>query len=291
MSVFVDSRRGRTVLVTSAGPANCGGRDALLRFDAAGGLYGRFTHDPRISDPRGMTLDPTGALIYVNTADRVLGLDLKGRVALDSGPVEDLDPGGAVFGPDGRLYVTLRQRRTILGMPRSLGGHAEALFPDNVVPFPRGFAFGPSGRLYLASGIGPSGDGDNAIVVIDLNAPGKPRPVVKDCQLSPLDMTLAPNGNIVVASEFPFGATDAAATLREYDPESGELVRVFTPDRSANFRKPRGLRLTADNRLYCVGEAGAVAFDFLTGRYLGEVLRLARLNGQALVLFDQPDNG
>jgi DNA-binding beta-propeller fold protein YncE len=286
--VFVDSRRGRTVLVTSAGPANGGGRDALLRFDAAGGLYGRFTHDPRVSDPRGMTLDPTGTLIYVNTTDRVVALDFHGRVALDSGPVEDLDPGGAVFGPDGRLYVTLRRRRTILGMSHSLGGHAEALFPDDVVPFPRGFAFGPDRSLYLASGIGPSGDGDNAIVVFDLDSPGEPHPLVTDCQLSPLDMTLAPNGNIVVASEFPFGATDAVVTLREYDPESGDLVRVFAPDRSAGFRKPRGLRFTADGHLYCVGEEGAVAFDFATGGFVGEILRLARLNGQALVLFDEP---
>jgi DNA-binding beta-propeller fold protein YncE len=273
-------------VVTSAGSANGGGHDAVLAFDGEGEFVGRFSDDPRIVDPRGLCVDPSGALIYLNCVDRMLALDRSGRVVRDSGPVAELDPGGAVFGPDGRFYVTMRRRRSILGISATLEGDAEPLLPEGVVGFPRGFGFGPDGSLYLASGIGPSGEGENAIVVFDLDAPDRPRRLVVDPELSPLDLTVAANGHIVVASEFPFGAPDAVVSVREYDPVSGDLVRVFAPDGSVNFRQPRGLRLGSDGRLYCVGEAAAIAFDFSTGDFLGAVVRLPRLHGQALVLLD-----
>jgi DNA-binding beta-propeller fold protein YncE len=276
----------RSMLITSAGEANGGGRDALLSFNAAGDLVGRFTEDPRIIDPRGMTLDPAGVLIYVNTADRMLALDRSGRVVGDSGPMADLDPGGAVFGPDGRFYVTTRRRRSILGISASLEGDAQPLVPEGVVPFPRGFAFGSDGSVYLSSGIGPSGEGDHMIVVFDPDDLAHPRSLVTDSELSPLDMTLAPNGHIVAASESPFRAPDAVVTIREYDPVNGDLVRVFVPDPAVDFRQPRGLRFGLDGTLYCVGEAHVIAFDFSTGDFQGPVIRLPRLHGQALVLVE-----
>lgn len=62
-----------SVLVTSAAGANGDGYGAILRFDDQGELLGRFTADPRIIDPRGMTLDPSGTLLYVNSGpDRVV---------------------------------------------------------------------------------------------------------------------------------------------------------------------------------------------------------------------------
>jgi hypothetical protein len=68
----------------------------------------------------------------------MLALNRSGRVVLDSGPMPDLDPGGGVLGPDGRFYVTVRQRRTILGISASLHGDAEPLVPEGIAPFPRG---------------------------------------------------------------------------------------------------------------------------------------------------------
>jgi hypothetical protein len=108
--------------------------------------------------------------------------------------------------------------------------------------------------------------------------------LVTDAILSPLDLKLAPNGNIVVASEWPFGAPDAVPSVREYAPLTGEHVRVFAPARSLGFRRAPGLRFGPDDRLYCVGEHHVVAFDFRTGSFAGSVVRLERLNGQALVL-------
>jgi hypothetical protein len=108
---------------------------------------------------------------------------------------------------------------------------------------------------------------------------------VTDPELSPLDLGIAPNGNIVVSSEHPFGTSDAVTTIREYDAGDGHLVRVFSPNRLAEFRKPRGLRFTREGHLCCVARDEVVAFDFASGECLGATVRLPRLNGQALVFF------
>jgi DNA-binding beta-propeller fold protein YncE len=273
------------ILVTSASGANGNGYGAVLTFGPNGEFMGPFSRDPRITDPRGMSLDPSGGLIYLNSGDdRILALDLDGHVVRDSGRLPGLDPGGGEFGPDGRYYVTMRTRRTIGAISAALNEQAEVLLPDGIVPFPRGFGFGDDGRIYLSSGVAPSGEGDNTIVVFDRSGALRTPHLVTDPELSPLDLKLAPNGNIVVASESPFGAPDAVTSVREYDPATGQLVRVLAPGPSAGFRKPRGLRFGPDGRLYCVAEDHVMAFDFDTGSFAGPVVRLVRLNGQALVL-------
>ena len=277
-----------SVLVTSASGANGDGYGAILDFSADGGLIGPLSQDRRITDPRGLSHDQSGELVYVNSGDdRVLALDRRGQVALDSGRIDGLDPGGATFGPDGRYYIGLRRRRTILALAPSLNRGGEAILPDGIVPFPRGFGFGPDGDLYLASGVGPSGEGENTIAVFDHRGALHTPRLVDDPELSPLDLVLAPNGNIVVSSEWPFGTRHATCSVREYDHSTGALARVFAPDPAVGFVRPRGLRFGPDGRLYCVGQDHVIAFDFATGTYLGGVLRLPRLNGQALVLWDR----
>jgi hypothetical protein len=273
------------ILVTSASGANGDGYGAILGFAADGELTGPFSQDSRISDPRGLCPDPSGELVYLNSGDdRVLALDRNGTVVLDTGRIDGLDPGGGVFGPGGRYCVGMRRRRTVLALPARLDHEGEPLLPDGVVPFPRGFGFGHSGELYLASGIGPSGAGENTIAVFRQDGALRTPRLVGDPELSPLDLAVAANGNIVVSSEWPFGSPDAAATVREYDPATGRLVRVFAPDPGLGFARPRGLRFGPDGRLYCAGKDHAVCFDFSTGSFIGVAARLERLNGQALVL-------
>ncbi len=207
-----------------------------------------------------------------------------GKVVLDSGRTEDLDAGGGAFAPDGRYCVTLRRRGTILALPPRLDTEGELLLPDGAVPFPRGSGFGRDGELYLSSGIGPSGQGDNTIAVFDHDRTLRTPRLVSDPELSPLDLTIAPGGNLVVSSEWPFGSPSAQATIREYDPSAGRLVRVLAPEPSIEFAKPRGLRFGPCGRLYCVGRDHVVAFDFATGKFLGTIAELRRLNGQALLL-------
>jgi DNA-binding beta-propeller fold protein YncE len=274
------------LLVTSAAGANGNGYGALLAFDRDSRPLGAFSNDSRISDPRGLAVDQRQKLLFLNSgADRVLALDPDGTVVRDTGPIDGLNPGGGNFGPDGRYYVGLRGARTIMAFPAALDAAGEHVLPPGIVPFPRGFAFGGDGRLFLASGIGPNGEGDDTILAFAPGGAIRPSRLVSDPELSPLDLAIAPNGNIVVSSERPFGACDAATSVREYDAVDGHLVRVFSPNRDAEFRKPRGLRFGPDGNLYCVAENEVVAFDFASGRCLGPAVRFSRLYGQALIFF------
>ena len=274
------------LLVTSASGANGDGFGALLRFELDGTLRGTFIDDDRIVDPRGLAVDPKENLLFLNSgADRVLAISSQGRIVRDTGRIEGLNPGGGMFGPDGRYFVGLRSERTIVALSTSFDADPEHVLPLRVVPFPRGFALGQDGRLFLASGIGPNGQGDNTILVFSPATPIKPSRLVADPELSPLDLAIAPNGNIVVSSERPFGAADAVTSVREYDTTDGHLVRVFSSSGKAEFRNPRGLRFTPDGLLYCTARDEVVGFDFASGKCLGAIARLPRLNGQALVFF------
>jgi hypothetical protein len=110
------------------------------------------------------------------------------------------------------------------------------VLPSAVVPFPRGYAFGQDGTLFLASGIGPGGEGDNTILAFGAGRKFDPAWNVEDPDLSPLDLAIAPNGNIVVSSQHPFGAPDATITIREYARTDGRPVRVLAPGRGIGFR-------------------------------------------------------
>jgi hypothetical protein len=273
------------LLVTSASGVNGSGYGKLLAFDANGKMLGPFSEDARIVDPRGLGVD--GSLLFLNSgSDRILALDGKGRVVRETGAIAGLNPGGGNFGPDGRYYVGLRAARTIMAFAPTLDAAGEAVLPSAVVPFPRGFAFGQDGTLFLASGIGPGGGGDNTILALGPKRTVNPSWKVQDPELSPLDLTVAPNGNVVVSSEHPFGARDAVTTIREYGRSDGRLVRVLAPDRGLGFRKPRGLRFGSDGKLYCVAQDEVIAFDFATGKSLGPVVRLPDLNGQAVIFFE-----
>ncbi len=274
------------LLVTSASGTSGNGFGALRAFQSDGSPGGTFVDDDRIADPGGLAVDPRENLLFLNSgADRVLAISSHGRVVRDTGRIEGLNPGGGNFGPDGRYFVGLRRARTIIALSARLDADMEYLFPPGVVPFPRGFAFGDDGRLFLASGIGPDGQGDNTILAFPRGTPTQSARLVADPEPSPLDLAIAPNGHIVVSSERPFGAVDAVTSVREYDPEDGHLVRVFSPSGGAEFRRPRGLRFAANGLLYCVARDEVVAFDFASGECLGAVVRLPQLNGQALVFF------
>jgi sugar lactone lactonase YvrE len=274
------------VLVSSAKGVNGDGFGAVLAFDFDGKKLGAFCEDNRIMDPRGLCVDPRGDLLYVNSgSNRILALDWMGKVVWDTGPIEALDPGGGVFAPDGRYCVGSRRLRTILAVPAGLDGPGHPLLAPGIVPFPRGFGFASDGRIFLASGISPSGAGEETIKVFEATGELVVPRLVDDGQLSPLDLTIAPNGNIVVSSEWPFGAKDAISTIREYEGESGRLVRVFNPDAGARFRNPRGLRFGPDGNLYCVARDEVVCFDYETGTYAGRIISLTGLFGQAVEFF------
>ncbi|QCP52357.1 hypothetical protein FAZ95_24570 [Trinickia violacea] len=274
------------VLVTSASGANGDGYGALFSFGLDGAPLGRFSDDPRIADPRGLSVSPDRQHLYVNSgSDRVLALDARGIVTRDTGLVPGLNAGGGIFGADGRYYVGLRSARSIAAFSPALDGPAKAVLPSGVVPFPRGFAFDADGRLFLASGIGPGGEGENTIAVFDAHGELLSPRFISDDEASPLDLIVAPNGNVLVSSEFPFGKADAVATIREYDGATGRRVRVLAADSSTRFQRPRGLRFGPGGYLFCVARDNVLAFDFADGRCLGPIIDMPKLNGQAIAFF------
>ena len=273
------------ILVTSAA-LDGKGYSAILTFSRDGEALGTFGSGCVITDPRGLHVHPNGERIYVNNGDdRVLSLDRSGGVVAETATITPFDPGGGNFGLDDRYYAGSRATRTILAFPADLQSAGEAIVPSGIVSFPRGFAFAADGRFFFAAGAGPSGLGANTILAFAPDLTLQAERFVDDPELSPLDLTIGPNGNILASSEFPFGNPDAVTTIREYDSETGRLARVLSPDQSVGFRNPRGLRLGPDGNLYCVARDEVVAFDLNDGAFLGAVVRLERLNGQAIEFF------
>ena len=83
----------------------------------------------------------------------------------------------------------------------------------------------------------------------------------------------------------PLVTAIAVTSVREYDTTDGHLVRVFSPNKQSEFRRPHGLRFGPDGHLYCVAQDEVVAFDFTKGACLGTIVQFQRLNGQAPAFF------
>jgi hypothetical protein len=100
------SHRIMPLVVTSTSGVNGNGYRALLAFEIDGSPLGVYGDDARISDPRGLAFNDLKGLLFVNSgAERVLALDMRGRVVRDTGPIAGLNPGGGNFAPDGRRVI------------------------------------------------------------------------------------------------------------------------------------------------------------------------------------------
>jgi hypothetical protein len=129
------------VLVTSASGHHGTGSGKLLAFDEQGKLIGPFSKDLLIVDPRGLGVEPSEDLVFLNSgSDRILALDRTGKVVRGSDRPPGLDPGGGNLGPDGQYYVGLRSDRTIMAFPKISTSPVHLFFRQ--VPFPTGFGFG-----------------------------------------------------------------------------------------------------------------------------------------------------
>src|ERR1700761_9689194 len=115
-----------TLLVTSASGYNGSGLGKILAFDPQGKLIGPFSDDDRIADPRGLGIEPSERLLFVNSgADRIVALDAGGQVVRATSTIPGLNPGGGVFGSDGRYYVGSPDARNLNRIPPNIAAHGQ----------------------------------------------------------------------------------------------------------------------------------------------------------------------
>lgn len=231
--------------------ASGSGYGELRRFDD---LVGWTTFGPpEIKDPRGVRRRSQDSYVVINepsAAVWLLGFDgtAIARIEVPAG----LDPGGGVFGPDGMYYVGSRSQRSIhrvdLATRRYCG---QALSLEGIL-FPRGCAILGDGRFVVASGTHPTrGGGRRALLLYDNEGVLEDDAFVSDLLLDPLDVALR-GDDLYVTSEFPFGASDAAVTLRRYTMRTGALNGTWSLQDVPSFgsvRKPRGIAFDEDGTL------------------------------------------
>ncbi len=265
--------RNYDILVSSAAAASGAVRDGVFRFDAeTGHLRGRFGC-AEIRDPRGIRLSPDGRYVVVNNGDnRILKIDPKAGSLIDAlPPLAGLNPGGGKFGSDGRYYVGSRTLKSVIAFDLSGKRGPSTFVPAGLIAFPRGIAISPTRDTYVASGTDPAtGEGRNTILRFSPSGRFDDSFHVEDEGLSPLDLEIGPNGNVFAASEFPFGHPGALTTVREYDRQTGRLLRVFDAGADASARRitrmPRGITFGPDGQLYSAGADNVVRYHFADTR-------------------------
>lgn len=300
------------VLATSGGFG--GGQNSILRFSGqTGALIGSFAGPAQgINDPRDIVVDSRPDAprnrFFVNTGnappsptpdnDQTFVLNGSGAVigtAFDfsASGAGFVDPGGAVFGPNGNFFVGSRVQSTVLEFDSNTGEFVGQVFtPGAITGGIRGFVFGPDGSLFVGNGANlNTGQGGGGIVRVGTD--GSISLLVglqQDPELSPLDVILDPTGTrLIVSSQFPFSdGASAAATVRIFDLATGMLQAVLDPGLDDQgvpiFSVPRGLGIGPDGLLYAssTGNGRILRFNIETGEFIDIFAETPGLNGQAL---------
>lgn len=266
-------------------------------------------NDPRQFAETGFPDD--GALVVVGGENRIAQYDLEGRFVrniVDFGFVVpetglQLNAGGLVVGPGGNLFNGARppNNNVVEFDPNSGAFEGIALSSDDLSgsEFIRGFVFSDGGStLFVANGAAPvqaGGSGDGNLLIVDV-ATGTVTLTIDESApdlLSPLDLILSPSGTLLTSSEIPFGDPAATTSVREYDPETGELLRVCEPPDGVDYLNPRGLGIGPDGLLYAssTGNDSVLRFDISGAEctFVDVFIQSPGLNGQALTFVPAVD--
>ncbi len=311
-------------ILVSSGDFN-EGLNAVLRIDGqTGELLGTVPTDgvPEIegmpgtsllNDPRDVFLDgPFGALttnVLINTGfvpptegnDLTLeftqGGEFVGIFAQLGESGAFVDPGGAVIGPDGDVFVGSRAEGTVFQFDGETGVFEASdgiptggFFDPADIDFPRGFVFDPAGDLFIGNGSNPAtGEGEDNIFRVD----GETRALEVFAApegFSPLDVILSADAeSLIVSSEFPFtgGSLEAAAPgqVFVFDLASGDFTAIDPGLDDAGeplLLAPRGLGIAPDGRLFASSTANGqlLTFDLETGTFTEVFAAVEGLNGQ-----------
>jgi hypothetical protein len=277
--------RDRSLLMLLVSSASSLGYGALRAFEESDGwtTFG----PPGIADPRGVRRRAQDVYFAVNDPSGVWLLHLDGTILAQIELPAGLDPGGGAFAPDGIYYVGSRSKRSIervdLAAQRYSG---RALTLDGIL-FPRGFAVLDDGSFLVASGTHPvSGGGRRAVFRYDRNGTMETDAFVDDPLLDPLDLAVH-DDYIYVTSEAPFGAGDAAVSLRRYSARNGAFAGAWSRENTSAFdkvRKPRGMTFANDGTLVLCAQNCVLAVDVTTFGKAWLVAEDDRLAGQSLAI-------
>lgn len=260
-----------------------------------------------VNDPRQFAstgFPPGGSVLIVGGENRVAQYDFAGNFLgnlVDFGFVEpvsgvQLNAGGMVVTPTGNVAVGARPpTNEPLEFDANTGAFIGGILPmSNQIEFIRGYVFSADGTtLFLGNGSArpPAGNGGGNVVIIDV-ATSAVTGTIDDAELSPLDVILTPAGTILTSSEFPFGDANATNTVREYDPVTGNLLRVCSAPPGVGFARPRGLGIGPDGLVYAssTGTDSILRFD-ISGTdcaFVDVFAEVAGLNGQGFAFIPAP---
>lgn len=234
--------------------------NAVYHYDATGAIVGEFIDHGAggLQNPTGMIFSPDSQYFYVlsNFNNRIIRFDYDGTQGLN--PVTLVSgaqlggPAGAVFGPDGNLYISTLSTNSVLrydpitGDPLPADGQSGADFiPAGSGGLNRagGIAFGPDGNLYVTSqtnneilrfdgttGDPLPGDGQDGAVFVPADSGGMSKPA---------GLLFGP-GSTPDQQDIYVVSINTNNVLR-FDGGTGDFVSEFIPAGSGGLFAPRSI--------------------------------------------------
>ncbi len=215
----------------------------------------------------------TGSTFLVSEDNNVLRINSLTGAVIATYPTNVLND-GAVFGPDGSLYVADYATNQILHF--SATGTNLPSFGSGVLSNPQGLAFGPDGDLYVTNADGavdkfsPTGTSLGTFIAAGTDGLTNAKAIV-----------WGPDGNAYVSSYFN-------SEVIEFNATTGGFIKVFATG-SGGFED---LTFGPDNNLYVAsyGDNTVYSYNGITGAALGAFVSGGHLDNPYGLTFDPAGN-
>jgi len=236
------------------------------------GISGTFTIQVNVRDKDGGSVGP--GLLVGSSNDAFLRYDSMSGAFSDTPIPSALNGGlagiaGAVYGPDGNLYVVSSSTNSVLrydGQTGAFLGVFVALGSGGLTQ-PSSLTFGPDGNLYVASTNGNDVLRYNGATGAPMPASGQTGaifvPVSSGSLEQPAGLAFGPDGNLYVSSS---GNDD----VLRYNPLTGAFVNPFLAGGPGGLHLPGELLFRPDGNLYVLssGTGSILRFNATSGAFV-----------------------